>query len=138
MCARRWILATGRAAWCLLFLVAGFAVATQLFALNLVYHPSLGPNVRHIYPPWEILRWAQLWYGRNSNLFTFPAAAGVATTSAGPLLAVIGSFSRSRSLTASPYLHGSARWASKKDIERPGLLNNGPQAKKRLQKITIS
>jgi type IV secretion system protein VirD4 len=113
-----------RAAWCLLFLVAGFAVATQLFASNLAYHPSLGPNVQHIYPPWEILRWAQLWYGRNPNLFTFPAAAGVATTSAGLLLAVIGSFSRSRSLTASPYLHGSARWASQKDIDRAGLLNN--------------
>ena len=117
---RHWL----RAAWCLLFLVAGFAVATQLFASNLAYHPSLGPNVQHIYPPWEILRWAQLWYGRNPNLFTFPAAAGVATTSVGLLLAVISSFSRSRSLIASPYLHGSARWSSKKDIERAGLLNN--------------
>jgi type IV secretion system protein VirD4 len=117
---RHWL----RAAWCLLFLVAGFAVATQLFASNLAYHPSLGPNVQHMYPPWEILRWAWAWYGRNPNLFTFPAAAGVATTSAGLLLAVISSFSRSRSLTASPYLHGSARWASKKDIDRAGLLNN--------------
>jgi hypothetical protein len=43
-----------RAAWCLLFLVAGFAVATQLFASNLAYHPSLGPNVQHMYPPWDI------------------------------------------------------------------------------------
>ena len=117
---RHWL----RAAWCLLFLVAGFAVATQLFASNLAYHPSLGPNVQHIYPPWEILWWAQQWYGRNPNLFALPAAAGVGTTSAGFLLAVISSFNRSRSLTASPYLHGSARWASKKDIQQAGLLDN--------------
>src|SRR5260221_14064958 len=111
---RHWL----RAGWCLLFLVAGFAVATQLFASNLAYHPALGPNVQHIYPPWEILRWAWAWYGRNPNLFTLPAAAGVVTKSAGLLLAVISSFQASRSFTASPYLNGSASLAYKKDIQR--------------------
>jgi len=117
---RHWL----RMAWCLFFLVTGFIVATQVFASNLSYHLSLGPNIRHLYPPWQILWWAQQWYPHNPALFTLPAAAGVATTAAGLLIAVMASFGRSRSLIASPYLHGSARWAAKEDIQQAGLLGN--------------
>ena len=80
--------------------------------------PIARPECPTHVPALGYLWWARQWYGRNPNLFTLPVAAGVAATSAGLLLAVISSFTRSRSLTASPYLHGSARWASKKDIQQ--------------------
>jgi type IV secretion system protein VirD4 len=58
------------------------------------------------------------------NLFMVPAAAGLATTSSGLLLAMIQQLYRSRSLIANPYLHGSARWAERRDIQEAGLLEN--------------
>jgi type IV secretion system protein VirD4 len=113
-----------RLVWCVLSLVAGFVVATQLFAANVHFHPLLGSNAQHVYAPWSILVWAKEWYPQNPKAFGPPIGAGVGVTALGFMVAVIASTVRSRSLLATPYLHGSARWASQKDIDQAGLLKN--------------
>ena len=35
----------------------GLWAATQFVAWRVAYHPSLGPNLHGVYPPWDILVW---------------------------------------------------------------------------------
>lgn len=108
----------------LLALVAvliGMQVATQIFAWKFAWHESLGEAVSgHLYAPWSILRWAAAWHDHFPEHFSRAATMGgiAALVVMFAPLAIIGHL-RSR---VSDILHGSARWAKRKDIKAAGLL----------------
>ena len=103
---------------------AGLAAATQYFAYTFKYHGSLGGNIHGIYAPWSILTWASKWHASYPDAFTRAGSVGVLTCAVGLMgLLALKTILRNSS-KASEYLHGSARWANKKDIEAAGLMGN--------------
>ena len=107
----------------LLALVAvliGMQVATQIFAWKFAWHESLGEAISgHLYAPWSILRWAAAWHDHFPEHFSRAATMGgiAALVVMFAPLAIIGHL-RSR---VSDILHGSARWAKRKDIKAAGF-----------------
>lgn len=100
------------------------SAATQYFAYTFKYHESLGVNINGIYPPWAIIPWASKWYAAYPQAFTQAGGIGVGIAAVG-LLALLGIKTiRANTSKASQYLHGSARWAGKKDIQASGLLGD--------------
>jgi type IV secretion system protein VirD4 len=108
------------AALFLLVLVLSLAAATQYFAHAFQYHAALGAHQNFLYPPWKILEWAKLWPDRYGNEFSM--AGSVATMAAALGLILLLALKRHLSGPATSSLHGSARWAGKKDIVAAGLL----------------
>jgi len=106
----------------LLSLLAGLQAATQFFAFNVNYHATLGPNLNGLYTPWSILLWAQQWYSQYPEPFMKAAGIGMLATVVGLVLAFLVKTLISNSASANATLHGSARWATKKDIQAAGLL----------------
>jgi type IV secretion system protein VirD4 len=109
----------------------GAQLTTQWLAHRLGYQPALGaPLARTIvgplYTPWSALAWTE-------QLGTTPAALELAggadaalnlTVVAAALGAVAALIRRRRSYTnRASELHGSARWATRDDIEQTGLLD---------------
>ena len=116
-----------------LTLTAGFAAATQFFAHRFQYQPSLGANINHIYPPWSILGWAGKWYSIYPDAFVRAGSIGTIIASLGLIALVVVRMVRANSSKANEFLHGSARWANKQDIQAAGLL---PRPLTFLEKIT--
>lgn len=106
----------------LLVLVVSLAAATQYLAHALQYHAALGANVSHLYAPWKILEWARQWPGRYSDQFSMAGSIGFMTAAFGLILLMGYKKRLAQSSSVSSRLHGSARWADKKDIMAAGLL----------------
>src|SRR6516165_5064448 len=66
-----------RAIWLLLPILLGAVAATQTLAQLLNYHPSLGPNLFHLYPPWSYFVWSYLWRQTNPAFFSQAFGVGV-------------------------------------------------------------
>lgn len=104
---------------CLLILSSG----TQYFAHCFNYHYVLGDNYNKIYLPWKILEWAELYkqdypqYVEDSMNVMF----GCLTIIALCFMAFLAI--QDSKIKGNKYLHGSARWASIKDMEQAGLLH---------------
>lgn len=109
-------------------LLVSMQVATQLFAYNFQYQDGLGANIAHIYAPWSIFVWANDWYHIYPNEFMKSATVGVVLATAGFILLAVTKFVMGNSSRVNKNLHGSARWAEKKDIQEAGLLPK-PQTK---------
>jgi len=103
-------------------LIAGLQTATQYFAYEFQYHASLGMHVSHIYLPWGILEWAYKWYGEFPHAFMRAGSIGISVTASGLVCLVIVKMIAANSSKTNQYIHGSARWANKKDIQAAGLL----------------
>lgn len=104
--------------------VCGLQAATQWFALEVGYPPSLGEsliNGIHFYPFYAILGW-------QTYLEVYPDYArdamqmGLCAGTLPLLLIAFIKFKLSLKIKANRFLHGSARWANRKDIERMALL----------------
>jgi type IV secretion system protein VirD4 len=119
--AKRFQVSPARALWVLFPILFGAVAATQALAHFLNYHPSLGPNLFHFYPPWSYFVWSFLWRHTNPTIFGRAFGVGVLVTIASFVLLVL---SLTRSFRVNPFLHGSARWADERDIKAAGLLNN--------------
>jgi type IV secretion system protein VirD4 len=104
------------------FLVGGFQVATQYFAHKFNYQPQLGAHFNYIYEPWAILVWADQWYGQYPSMFDLAVGVGILFSSIGLILVMIIKMVLANSSRVHQKLHGSARWADKKDIQAAGLL----------------
>lgn len=106
----------------LLVLAGGLQSATQYFASAFHYHPALGAHLGRVYAPWCIVVWALHWYERYPSLFLRAGSVGLVVSSSGFLS--LGLVCRMIKNSASQYrfLHGSARWASRLDIQAAGLL----------------
>ena len=112
-----------RALWLLLPVVLGATIATQVLANTLRYHPSLGANLYHFYPPWSYFVWSNLWSHTNPAIFAQAFGIGAISALASFLLLVL-VVGFSRGFRVNPFLHGSARWADRRDIKAAGLLGN--------------
>ena len=119
--AKRFQVSAARALWLLVPIVIGASAATQTLAARLNYHPSLGPNLFHFYPPWSYFVWSYLWRHTNPSIFAQAFGVGVMAAIVSFLFFVL---ALSRSFRVNPFLHGSARWADERDIKAAGLLNN--------------
>lgn len=108
--------------------LVSLSVGTQFIAYKLQYHSTLGPNIEHIYAPWQGLIWFSSWReaaqpelleimqkGLTYSLFTFSMLFLV--------IVAIKRFSGLNKLSAVSNLHGSARWAEQKDIEEASLFS---------------
>jgi type IV secretion system protein VirD4 len=104
-----------------LVLVVSLSAATQYFAHVFQYHAALGANLGHLYAPWQILVWAGDWQQYYSAQFTTAGSIGIMAAAAG-LLLLLALKKHLSELGAHSTLHGSARWAQKKDIVAAGLL----------------
>jgi type IV secretion system protein VirD4 len=102
--------------------LGGLEAATQFFASTLQYHDALGPNFHNLYAPWSILSWVGKWYSESPEAFMRAGGLGITVTTVCLLVLAIVKMVQANSSKINPYLHGSARWANKKDIQDAGLL----------------
>ncbi len=103
-------------------ILSGLQTATQFFAYDFGYQTQLGANYHHIYTPWSILIWSGKWYGLFPQIFMKAAGFGMTIAATGLLGLMVAKLVSQNSSQANPYLHGSARWANRHDIEIAGLL----------------
>lgn len=105
-------------------LLLGIDAATQYFAYLFVYHPALGAHYQHIYPPWMIFIWAVKWYAKYPTVFMKAGSAGLIISGLTLLGVAFAKIAKATSANPNEFLHGSARWAGKEDIEQAGLLSS--------------
>lgn len=105
-----------------LSLGAGLQSATQYFAYSFGYQEVLGSHIGHFYAPWSILQWTSQWYAQYPNAIMQAGSVGMMISTVGLLGTAIAKVVASNSSRVNEYLHGSARWANKKDIQDAGLL----------------
>lgn len=106
--------------------IGGFASCTQYFASELSYSPYLGTPVFNIgnvyfYYPWEIFFWSdarEAYPELTDNLISMYYVGSAPFW----VLAITIKIFKSNGLKGNRFLHGSARWANKKDIERMALI----------------
>lgn len=106
--------------------LGGLQAATQWAAWRLGFQPALGPPWLHlgdvpVYPAWSLGPW-WLAYGRQApEVFTTAGAFAAAGSAAGVAIAVALSLWRAREAAVAT-TYGSARWATRRDAARAGLL----------------
>lgn len=116
-----------------LLFISGMWISTQYFAHIFHYNRQLGGNISGIYPPWAILIWSKKWYQQYTLYFDQSFNMGTMFAGVGFLIMVAYQLILTNSSKASASLHGSARWATAKDIIEAGLLSGtakNPQEKK--------
>jgi type IV secretion system protein VirD4 len=84
--------------------------------------PDPGPHIGHVYAPWSILEWSYKWYSQYPDEIMKAGSMGMLVSTVGLLGVAVAKVVTSNSSKANEYLHGSARWAEKKDIQAAGLL----------------
>jgi type IV secretion system protein VirD4 len=107
----------------LLLLVLIQAVATQLVAWRLGYHPRLGePLMGRSYAPWQWLVWGTKWHQVQPDWFNqvYLYTGGATLGAFGLYLVSLTLWGRRHQPTAD--LHGSAHWATEAEIRQTGLL----------------
>lgn len=102
--------------------LVGLQIATQHFAHSFGYQAQLGENYHHLYLPTKILTWAFEWHSIYPQSFVQSASAGMMATVLGFIAALTNKVYTATKSKSNPYLHGSARWANRSDIENAGLL----------------
>ena len=112
---------------------SGLQAATQFFAHDFAYQGALGSHIHHIYPPWGIIGWAGKWFNHYPDAFMRAGSIGITLSSAALIGLVVAKMVMANSSKANEYLHGSARWASVKDIQAAGLI---PPARSWWQSVT--
>lgn len=106
----------------LLSMGAGLQAATQYFAHTFNYQAGLGAHYNHLYAPWSILQWSGKWYAQFPDDFMRAGSIGMVVSTVGLLGVTIAKMVGANTGQPNEYLHGSARWADKKDIQAAGLL----------------
>lgn len=105
-----------------LVLLAGMGAATQYFAHQFQYHSQLGYGIGKFYMPWSILIWYGKWHGRYEQQFMTAFSIMLMVVAVGMIGLLVWNIVRKNTNKAHESLHGSARWADRKDIEAAGLL----------------
>jgi len=108
----------------LLAFALGLIAATQWFAYQFAYQAALGTSLGHIYAPWQILLWANAWYTTYPEAIMQSGSIGMMVSTLGLIAVALAKMVAANTAKAHEFLHGSARWANRKDIEAAGLLNN--------------
>lgn len=105
-----------------LSLVLGLQSATQYFASIFQYQDILGTHLNHLYPPWAIVGWAHQWANDYPMQVKQAGGLGMIVAATGLLGLAIVRMVQAMRPRPNPYLHGSARWANKTDLEQASLL----------------
>lgn len=105
-----------------LTLGGGLQAATQFFAHDMRYQAALGVHIKQVYPPWAILQWAEQWYQQYPDAFVRAGSIGISVAGVGLVGLMVAKLIRTNTSKVNRYLHGSARWANRKDIQDAGLL----------------
>ncbi|MDD2660665.1 MAG: type IV secretory system conjugative DNA transfer family protein [Methylococcales bacterium] len=103
-------------------IIGGLQASTQYFAQDFGFQSALGANFDHIYAPWKIVQWSTQWYGQYPNAISKAGSVGVMVAGSSLLALTFAKLISANSAKANEYLHGSARWANRADIEAAGLL----------------
>lgn len=105
-------------------IILGFSAATQWAAYKFGFQPILGANISGFYSPHKIIDWYFAWNESYKNLFMQSISIGFLTTVILVIFLAIYAVAQSNSskAKANEFLHGSAEWASEKDIKSAGLL----------------
>jgi type IV secretion system protein VirD4 len=103
-------------------LVSGLQTATQFFAYTFNYQATLGGHLGHVYAPWSILQWASKWNSHYPDEIMKAGSMGMLVSTVGLLGVAVAKVVTANTSKANEYLHGSARWSEKKDIQAAGLL----------------
>jgi type IV secretion system protein VirD4 len=102
----------------------GMTASTQMFAYIFEYQDILGWSVHHYYAPWKILEWVAKYHDEYPQPLKGSIGAGLMVTA--PLM--LGIHFKARLSSSTPkgheFIHGSARWAKRSDIEAASLLDN--------------
>lgn len=106
-----------------LIIFIGLGAATQYFAHQFQYQPQLGFSVGKFYMPWSILIWYGKWHSRYGSQFNTAFAIMMMIIAIGMIALLVWNIIKKNTNKAHESLHGSARWADKKDIELAGLLS---------------
>lgn len=117
---RRWPLVLLATATVMLSLGA----STQYLAHQFNYQAALGGHYHRVYLPWSILPWASHWYDQYPTEFMQAGSVGLVIAAAGLFGLVLIRLVSANTARGHPFLHGSARWADRKDIEAAGLLRD--------------
>ncbi len=107
------------------FILGGIQAATQYFAHAFQYHPQLGVHFFNLYTPWSIVEWWHKWHLQYPDIFRQSAGVGIIFSSAGLILTLILKMVADNTARPNKSLHGSARWATKADIQAARLLPPG-------------
>lgn len=98
-------------------------IATQYLASAFDYHPSLGsPVFGNFYWPWSWGVWAMKWWPVHTELMQRAVTIFTAGSTLALVVYALGLVFLSRRAQAIEGLHGTAHWATKKEIENTGLL----------------
>ncbi len=115
------------AVWVLTSFLAGMQAATQYFAYHFGYQTVLGHHFNRLYAPWAILAWAMKWNVKYPNQVMQAGSMGMMVAALGLLAVAVQRAIAANTSTPNEYLHGSARWADKKDIQAAGLLSRNKE-----------
>jgi type IV secretion system protein VirD4 len=103
-------------------LFLGLQAATQYFAYVFRYQEVLGSHIGHIYAPWSIIPWATKWHDNYSQEIMQAGSIGMLVSITGLLGVLVIKLVQAQQGKVNQYLHGSARWATREDIEAATLL----------------
>ncbi len=103
-------------------LVVGLQSATQYFAYTFQYQEVLGDQIGLLYKPWAILEWASRWVQDYPVQLQQAGGFGMIVAASGLICLVIARMVQASRPRPNPFLHGSARWANREDIEGAALL----------------
>ncbi len=103
-------------------LVVGLQSATQYFAYTFQYQEVLGKHLGSLYQPWAILEWAWRWAHDYPLQLRQAGSVGMIVAASGLLCLAIARTIQASRPRPHPFLHGSARWANRDDLEAATLL----------------
>ncbi|MDG6882829.1 Conjugal transfer protein traG [Phocoenobacter uteri] len=108
----------------LLTIILGFWAATQWTAYKFGFQAGLGVNIEGVYSPHKIIEWYLSWGKYYENIFMQSISIGFLTTIVLLIFFAIYVVAQSNSSKskANEFLHGSAEWATEKDVKNAGLL----------------
>src|SRR5688500_3666362 len=110
----------GRFAIELPVLIGSLWIATEYIAWKFNWHTNLGqPWFWYIYPPWEWLKWCYYYHNLpGTESWWHHAVAIVSVAHIAPLISLIFIIRRDRAFGKHSDMHGSAKWASPREIKK--------------------
>lgn len=104
------------------------AATTQYLAAEFKYHEALGSAVvGKFYLPWAWIGWASSWWDSHTALMQKAVTIFTAGSTVALVVYALGVMFSSRKAEAIEGLHGTAHWASRKEIQDGGLLPRGKE-----------
>ncbi len=107
-----------------LSLVLGLAAATQVFARTFNYSEALGLNIHQVYFPGMFVVWYLEWGDVYPVEFRVAVSYGMAVSACLMIVYIIADRIISQSARGNKKLHGTAHWATPREVKACGLLDN--------------